>query len=88
MTDKMSLEAAMKIVKSHGMTVTAPEVHLKKEEVARVNEALHRNGGRVFITHTGKRMKLYTIAGYKAMCESVAKARLGRKPAQAEAPGA
>ena len=82
----MSLKAALKIVKEAGIQVSSPLIALNKDEVSRINEALIKNEGRVFVTHNGRRMKLFTTKGYQAMLESAAHMRKHRKPAAVATP--
>ena len=62
MTDKITLEAALRVVRAHGMKVQAKPVKLRRDEVGRVEAGLDANDGRVVLVHNGKGLTVFSVA--------------------------
>jgi hypothetical protein len=58
------------------------DVKLGREDHHRINRALTEAQGKHLVMRmTGKRLHIWSMAGYKAICGNVSKARAAKKPA-------
>ncbi len=60
----MTLEIALKVLKSHGMSPKVKTVKLRRREIQRLNDVLSIHG-KAIVTHSGKRAMIHTESGYK-----------------------